>query len=158
MTPAQEYCLGIVNSLNKRLFAGWFKPEDVMAIIGGDEDRPWKLHPAPRFEPRLMESSYGVMQVLASTARQFGFSGEPYELSRPALSIEYGMRYLRWGWDFLRRDKERDPTEEEWIGGYNAGYQAACEGHWVGEYVDRWRASRDFWKEEVSRCSAPSAS
>jgi Transglycosylase SLT domain len=149
MTPDQHYCLSLIEEKNAALFGGWFDPAAVMAIIGGDEDRDWDLRPKPRFEPRLQESSYGVMQVLASTARQFGFSGAPEELTRPSLSIEYGMRYLRWGWEYLARNLDREPSEEEWIGGYNAGYAAAANGRWDGAYVDRWRASRDFWRAQI---------
>jgi soluble lytic murein transglycosylase-like protein len=44
--------------------------------------------------PRRISSSYGLMQVMYSTARDFGFKGEPEELFVPRTSLTYGCRYF----------------------------------------------------------------
>jgi hypothetical protein len=49
---------------------------------------------AYRAEPRINDASRGLMQVLYGTARDLGYTGVPDGLFDPAISIEYGTRYL----------------------------------------------------------------
>lgn len=44
---------------------------------------------------RRVSSSYGLMQVMYSTARQHGYGGDPEGLFLPACGLEYGCRHLR---------------------------------------------------------------
>src|SRR3989344_4273207 len=48
---------------------------------------------AYRFEPRLNEASYGLGQILVSTARSLGFNGAPSELFIPEIGIDLIGRY-----------------------------------------------------------------
>ncbi len=59
---------------------------------------------AYRYEPARKEASYGLMQLLESTARGLGFSGSADQLYLPSVNIDLGTRYLaglreRWGDD-----------------------------------------------------------
>lgn len=44
--------------------------------------------------PRRISSSYGLMQIMFSTARQHGFSGEPEMLFVPFINLEWGSKHL----------------------------------------------------------------
>jgi soluble lytic murein transglycosylase-like protein len=121
-----------------------FWPESIMAFIeveSGFDQR------AERYEPSLRESSYGLMQVLLSTARQMGFpsSAVATDLFVPAINLRMGMRYARWGWDYLMHHLAgKVPTVEEWAAGYNEGYGRALR---VPDpaYVEKWLAARARW-------------
>jgi len=78
---------------------------------------------AVRFEPHLGESSYGLMQVLYSTALNMGFSEKkkPDMLLKPRPNIHMGTKYLRWCYD---RYQEIPEIGDRWkfaVACYNAG-------------------------------------
>lgn len=50
---------------------------------------------ATRYEPHINDSSYGLGQILSSTARYLGFSGNAEELYDPQVSIDLIGRYHR---------------------------------------------------------------
>ncbi len=52
------------------------------------------------FDPGTIGSSgeIGLMQVLPSTARMLGFTGELTELAAPEINIHYGVTYLAQAW------------------------------------------------------------
>lgn len=86
---------------------------------------------AYRFEPALGTASYGIMQVLETTARALGFRGTTAELFRVDVSAELGARLLR---DNLARARagapllgEREHTNRA-IAAYNAGWSKEREG------------------------------
>lgn len=64
-------------------------PNDIATIIqvesGGDSN-------AYRPEPRINDASYGLMQILGSTARGLGYTGDFAGLYDPATNIELGTR------------------------------------------------------------------
>jgi soluble lytic murein transglycosylase-like protein len=45
-------------------------------------------------EPREISASFGLMQVMYTTAREHGFVGEPWELFNPRVSLDYGCQHL----------------------------------------------------------------
>lgn len=45
-------------------------------------------------EPREVAASFGLMQVLYTTAVEHGYAGAPWGLFDPAVSLEYGCRVL----------------------------------------------------------------
>jgi soluble lytic murein transglycosylase-like protein len=59
-------------------------------------DRYLKTNPvyATR-NPREVSSSYGLMQIMFATAVDHGFTGKPWDLFDPAVSLEYGCRVLQ---------------------------------------------------------------
>ena len=102
------------------------------------------LPTAYRFEPRLGEASWGLMQVLESTARENGLgSNAPETMFRPEVSIAIGINYARAAWELLTRRLGREPYEHEWVGSYNAGVGGVLRGNVPQSYVARWRAARD---------------
>lgn len=50
---------------------------------------------AVRLEPRLKDASYGLMQILYSTAQEVGYSGEPQGLLNAGVNLEFGTAYLK---------------------------------------------------------------
>ncbi|HXD20134.1 MAG TPA: transglycosylase SLT domain-containing protein [Vicinamibacterales bacterium] len=44
--------------------------------------------------PREVSSSYGLMQTMFPVAVEHGFTGQPWELFAPTVSLEYGCRVL----------------------------------------------------------------
>ncbi|MBV9859830.1 MAG: transglycosylase SLT domain-containing protein [Alphaproteobacteria bacterium] len=142
LTPAQSACLAIVDRLNATEFSNWFRRSSVLATI--QVESAFRAQ-AYRYEPALGEGSYGLMQVLASTAAGLGLSGEPDRLFDPATGARYGMMVLRQGWDLLDRAFGRPPTWEEWCAGYNEGYGAVERGRSDPAYVAVWMAARRHW-------------
>lgn len=138
-------CLALVRTLcaNAEFAPFGFTPASVMATV---EVESAFDETAYRFEPRLGEASYGLMQVLRSTAAQMGWTGaDPTALYDPALNLTTGMRYLRWGWDYLRQHLGRAPALAEWAAGYNEGYGAAARRRADPPYSNHWLAARTRW-------------
>jgi soluble lytic murein transglycosylase-like protein len=65
-------------------------------------------------EKTLQQFSWGLMQVMGSVAREWGFPDSLFELCSPMRGLEYGCRHLK----NMRR---RFPTGRDWIAAYNAG-------------------------------------
>jgi hypothetical protein len=141
LTETQQLCLDIIDTLNSQEFGGWFKRSSVMATIQVESSFQPK---AFRQEPSGV-ASYGLMQVLDTTAGGLGLTGSPDQLYDAETGIRYGMRCLKHGWDFLASQFGRLPTLEEWCAGYNEGYGAAAKGRPDAAYVKVWMAARDHW-------------
>jgi soluble lytic murein transglycosylase-like protein len=45
-------------------------------------------------DPREVSSSYGLMQIMFTTAVENGFSGQPWDLFRPEVNLDLGCRHL----------------------------------------------------------------
>ena len=79
--------------------------------------------------PRRVAASYGLMQVMYTTAVEVGYIGPPEGLFLPLESIEYGCRYLaqllRWA----------DGDVARAIAAYNGG-----RGNWQGERAQDYAA------------------
>lgn len=147
MKPAD--CLALVKVLcaNDEFKSFGFSPASVMATC--EVESAFNEH-AYRFEPRLGEASFGLMQVLESTARSLGWQGTDLtELYDPTRNLTLGMRYLRQGWDYLLTHLGRRPTPAEWTSGYNEGYGAAARGRPDPDYADKWLAARARWLEQI---------
>lgn len=123
---------------------GWLPPADLLAFV----ERESSFRPnAIRYEAHLGESSYGLMQVLLSTARDMGHEGAPEELFDPLTNLTIGVRYLRWIHAYLTRRFGREPTQAEWVGAYNAGIgNVADRGFLPYGYIGRWQTSRDRYQ------------
>lgn len=80
--------------------------ESVVEIESSGNFHAYRYEPAfwtrylvnhPRYKdmnPREASASYGLMQIMYSTAVEEGFTGMPWELFNPILSLEYGCRHL----------------------------------------------------------------
>ena len=151
MTPAQEDTLAIIRRLNEREFNSWFRPSWVMAFV--QIESAFHAH-AYRYEPRLKEGSYGLMQVLASTAKEHGLIGTPDRLYWPENGLRYGMRVAHDYWIKLKALIGRDPTLEEWAVSYNAGVGGAARHIKAGDegfdaaYAHAWDRAVQFWQAQ----------
>jgi len=81
---------------------------------------------AIRYEPRLNDASYGLGQLLFSTARGLGFSGSPSELFDPAVNIDLIGKYHR-----RNLDHYGHLTAEQLTTAYNTGspFKKPLAGH-----------------------------
>lgn len=96
---------------------------------------------AYRFEPHLGEASYGLMQVLESTARDRGLIGGPAEMYQPEIGLMIGCAHVVWTREFLAdRGAASDPVSVALA--YNAGVGNALRGRVVRAYGDKWQAAR----------------
>lgn len=84
-------------------------------------------------DPLRVSSSYGLMQIMYTTAVEMGFTGEPEELVSPRVNIDWGTAYfascLRWA----------NGNVEKALSAYNGGRgTAAGPGPWPNQgYVDK---------------------
>jgi soluble lytic murein transglycosylase-like protein len=96
---------------------------------------------AYRFERHLNEASYGLMQVLESTARDRGLIGPPENLYEPEIGLEIGCAHVIWTRDFLAlRGAPSDPLSVALA--YNAGVGNALRGRTVAAYGVKWNNAR----------------
>jgi len=68
-----------------------------------------------RYEHTLKEKSFGLMQILVSTARWLGFKGDEFLLVRPDTNIHYGTKYISYQLNRYKGDVKKA------IAAYNAG-------------------------------------
>lgn len=67
-------------------------------------------------EVALQSISYGLMQIMGATARQFGYNGQLAELAgNPSISLHFGTLYLQ-------HCLKLYPKLEDTISAYNAGH------------------------------------
>lgn len=121
---------------------GWMPAAELLAFV--QVESSFRTN-AIRWEPRLGEASYGLMQVLESTARDRGLVGDPRAMFEPVTGLRMGILQARWSWEFLRRKLGRDPTEAEWVGSYNAGVGNILRGWFPQGYIRNWQLARDRW-------------
>ena len=74
----------------------------IKAVIGTESNFDPRAY---RAEPKIQDASYGLMQILYSTAKSIGYQGEPEGLFDPKTNIMLGTKYLaklieRHGMDF----------------------------------------------------------
>ena len=135
LTPAQVISLAPAADP-----AGWMPYAELLAFVELESSfRP----SAYRYEPHLAEASYGLMQVLESTARDRGMIGDPRQMYDPVTGLAFGILQARWSWEFLARRLGRPPTEAEWVGSYNAGVGNVLRGFIPQGYYRRWQLARD---------------
>lgn len=135
LSPAQVLALAPVADPD-----GWMPYAELLAFVEVESAfRP----EAYRFEPHLGVASYGLMQVLETTARDRGLVGDPRQMFEPVTGLRMGILAARWSWDFLSRRLGREPTEAEWVGSYNAGVGNVLRGFIPQGYYRRWQLARD---------------
>jgi transglycosylase-like protein with SLT domain/D-alanyl-D-alanine carboxypeptidase-like protein len=138
LNDGQNVALAAIDRVNPR-FNGWFVRSSLMAFIQIESN----FNPlAFRQEPSGV-ASYGLMQVLDTTASGLGLKGSPEQMYDPDTSVFYGALYASKGWQILQKRFNRAPTYAEWADGYNHGYGAHHLGG--GAYAKAWLAARDHW-------------
>jgi soluble lytic murein transglycosylase-like protein len=92
---------------------------------------------------RRVSASYGICQVMYSTARWHGFAGRPEELLDPALSAWYGAMHLR-----LKLDRPTDGAAVGDLGpalaAYNTGRSRAGATKYDDEVLAKVARLRSF--------------
>lgn len=149
MTPLQQQALDAICRLNEVEFQSWFDPSEVMAFC--QLESRFRPH-SYRYEPRLGEGSYGIMQVLASTARGIDSTmTDPERMYDLETGLRFGMKVARLYWDQLSARLHRDPTYEEWSDSYNRGVGGVLREEQLGEdpaddsYPQEWDTAQEFW-------------
>lgn len=141
LTDPQQVALQAFDSINAASFGNWFKRSTGMAFIETESAFDPK---AIRHEPSGV-TSYGLMQVLDSTAAGLGLHGDASQMFDPKIGIFYGLKYLAQGWNYLTQQFGRPPTMAEWQAGYNEGYGAAAKGRPNPNYVAVCEKNRQHW-------------
>ena len=97
---------------------------------------------AMRGEPQIGDASYGLMQLLYSTARGLGYTGTPEGLFDPATNIHYGTQLL------AQNLSRTGGDEASTISAYNGGWRPS-----LGFGVRATRALRVClaWKQAAPR-------
>ena len=141
MTANQSAALAAFDLVNAESFGNWYQRSSFMAFCETESDFDPK---AFRQEPSGV-ASYGLMQVLDSTAAGLGLVGDPAQMYEPKIGILYGLKYASQGWNYLTTHFGRPPTLAEWSAGYNEGYGAAAQGRPDQLYVTTWTTNRAKW-------------
>ena len=149
MTNQQKTILDLIVKLNDAEFGSWFNPSEVMAFV--QVESAFRPH-ASRYEARLSESSYGLMQVLASTARGTGLVN-PVDMFTPEIGLHVGMTIARLYWEQETKHFGREPTNDEWCAAYNEGVGGAERDVAAGRdpdpaYVHVWTAAQQYWEAQ----------
>lgn len=119
---------------------------ELMAIIQTESSFNPK---AMRYEPRIKDTSYGLMQPLLGTARNLGYKNSALELQEPRTNVFWGIKYLDHVWDYFKSHLGRDPRMEEIIPSYNMGE------HGVLRRVQQWIVSQRQQGEQTDGSDAP---
>lgn len=136
---AARAALVAADAVNEKYYQRWFARSSMMAFMFVESRFDPRAH---RREPSGV-ASYGLWQVLDTTAIWLGHKSDVEDLYDPAVGCYYGMKYAAWGWNYLLGHFERAPTLAEWSAGYNMGYGAVARGRRRPEYSDPWLEARD---------------
>lgn len=94
---------------------------------------------AYRYEAHIKDASYGLMQVLYSTAKWLGFQGKPEELFDVKINLLYGIKYLSWLFN-------QNISLEGVIMSYNEGLGNYKKGKRVYSYYTKVFIRYESWK------------
>lgn len=87
-------------------------------------------------DSRRVSSSYGLMQVMYTTAVEHGFKDEPELLFLPAVNIDIGCEVLTHLFDWTGLDRSLRGTMRQVAAAYNGG-----RGNWKANDPQRYAAS-----------------
>lgn len=157
MTPEQQVVWDLISKLNDQEFSGWFETSEVMAFVQVESAFRPKAY---RFEPRLGEGSYGLMQVLASTARSVSGLLDPEAMYDPEVGLRTGMTVAKLYWSQEAKHFGRDPSLEEWAASYNEGVGGVERDANAGRqpdpaYTAAWMRAYQFWENEATPTKVP---
>lgn len=122
-----------------------------------DQER-WKNNPYYKF-PERISSSYGLVQIMYTTAYDVGFRGAPEDLLDPAKNIDAGAAFI--ASNSQKKEHGWDPPKIACA--YNAGrVRKTTENDWgmhcYGNHLDRWVPSYNGTVEVIgSAYAAPPA-
>lgn len=112
------------------------EPEFYQRYIRGQD--AWKLHPLYESSEKIA-ASYGLMQIMYTTAYSVGFRGKPDDLYDPAVNIDVASAYI--ASPFQKKQHQWDPPKIACA--YNAGsVRPTKKNEWGMFYhpghLDRW--------------------
>ena len=145
LTPIQQQCVSIIADLNATHFKN--KPFHVPAIMAFVEIESNFDPVAVRQEPGIDDASYGLMQVLGSTAKGIGFA--PENLLSSATGIYCGMEQLIWIETFFTA-KGFKYTDKEIVCAYNEGVGNVLAGRTDDSYWQKWQEAQSKWEEALA--------
>lgn len=96
-------------------------------------------------DPREVSASYGLMQLMFTTAIENGFAGDPWDLFRPEVNLALGCKYLA-RLVATMRGRYNGPTvgaENKIIRSALASYNGGLRGNEPDNVPDRNRAYAD---------------
>lgn len=148
ITDLQQVVIDNIANINEsEAFSPPIPRETVMAFCEIESSfNPY----AYRFEQKLGEASWGLMQILQSTAKDRGFDGEPTALYTIDENLLYGMRQLSWIRDFIRSHAPDLPFDDFCLAAaYNAGVGNVIHGFRPAGYVAAFTKARQKWTDEL---------
>ncbi len=111
------------------------------------EKRFWEMYCAnnPEWQDKVPEevsASYGLMQIMYTTAHQWGFRRKPEDLYVPVFNIEIGTKVLRKFLDLVPEEYKVDPIfwMEAGLASYNGGR---------GRQIDNWKLRNQSYADKV---------
>jgi len=115
----------------------------------------WKNNPY-YYSPRRVSASYGLVQIMYTTAYSVGFRGEPEDLYDPRLNIDVGTAYI--ASRFQVKNHGWDPPKIACA--YNAGSVRVTNSNAWGMYhhpghLDRWIPSYNAAIEVIGTSETP---
>jgi len=122
MQDCDKYLQGsekYIDLINKYADQNNVDPALIAAIA--EQESTWNPN-AYRYEPKINDSSYGLMQTLYTTAQGMGYSGAPEGLYNPETSIDYGSKYI----SQMLKANNNDPRLA--LAAYNGGPGAVSNG------------------------------
>lgn len=141
MTPTtfQQECLSMIRGYmadSRVKGAGWLRPSYVAAHIEVESGWNPSIHSTDGF------GSIGLMQLLASTARDMGVHGDQ---RLPANSILGGMRYLSACRHILAGWFGGEPDYKLICAAYNEGPGNVERGRADDAYAEKWYEAQQRW-------------
>lgn len=98
------------------------------------------LHDDPKYrdkDPREVSASYGLMQVMYSTAIENGFAGEPWDLFKPEVAIDLGCKHFAKLLAWSRKQASSSTSEETILRSALAAYNGGKGGNAPDDVADR---------------------
>ena len=112
-------------------------------------------------DPSKVSASWGLMQLMYTTAWELGFRGEPEELENPVYNIELGAKYLKSCLDnalsridWVKHDKHFSPLDAA-LAKYNGGRGKRPSENGVfsnQKYIDKVRRQWDLLLASEKDC------
>lgn len=124
----------------KSLWRYFLEPDEWARVVGSSKVTEWVCQ----------ASSWGLMQVMGTVAREYGFNGWLSELCKPSVGVRYGCKHLRKKIDRYVYAYSDGFAIDCGIAAYNAGSARFSTGRkFVNQsYVDGVKAMWDQLKME----------
>jgi len=98
-------------------------------------------------ETELQHFSFGLMQIMGSTARApLNYDGNLLKLLGVEMNLHYGIKYLCW-----IKKRFKISCWEAIASAFNAGSPRMVDGKYVNQiYVDKFKSARRRWEQQLN--------